>query len=147
MKVERQIISHKFLYHMYCVYCTVLCICGSLLKSISYMYPRIPNLPYQLPTSPYSIKPLPPHPPPTRIVIPVPHQLVKINDSTPPWPHSNSYTSMSEILSKVPPPFHPSPPPSLSRLAHYDVDFDVDLDDVDDEECVANREILDKFVQ
>lgn len=59
---------------------------------------------------------------------------------------------MSEILSKVPPPFHPSPPPSLSRLAHYDVDFDVDVVDVDVdvdfvEECVANREILDKFVQ
>lgn len=53
---------------------------------------------------------------------------------------------MSEIPSKVPllasPPFPP--------LAHYD--DDVDVDDVSDvdfdvEEYVANREILDKFVQ
>lgn len=58
---------------------------------------------------------------------------------------------MSEIPSKVPPPSPPYPP-----LAHYDDDFDVDVDDVDDldvdvdddvEEYVANREILDKFVQ
>lgn len=51
---------------------------------------------------------------------------------------------MSEIPSKVPPPFPPFPP------HHHDVDddfVDVDVDDVDDEECVANREILDKFVQ
>lgn len=53
---------------------------------------------------------------------------------------------MSGILSKVPLPL--SPP-----LAHYDVDDDFDFDvddfdfDVDVEECVANREILDKFVQ
>lgn len=67
---------------------------------------------------------------------------------------------MSEIPSKVPPLFPPFPPLSRVRLAHHhDVDFvddfddfdvDVDVDDVDvfdDEECVANREILDKFVQ
>lgn len=52
---------------------------------------------------------------------------------------------MLEIPSKVPllasPPF---PPLSRVRLAHHDGDFDVD---VDDEEYVANREILDKFVQ
>lgn len=58
---------------------------------------------------------------------------------------------MSEIPSKVPPLASPPYPP----LAHHDVDddFDVDVDDVDFddvfdvEECVANREILDKFVQ
>lgn len=61
---------------------------------------------------------------------------------------------MSEILSKVPPPF-PLFPPRLSPPRHFgdfdfdvdDVDVDVDFFDVDDEECVANREILDKFVQ
>lgn len=53
---------------------------------------------------------------------------------------------MSEILSKA--------PLLASRLCFppRHVDFDDDDDDVDDfdvdvEECVANREILDKFVQ
>lgn len=57
---------------------------------------------------------------------------------------------MSEILSKVPPPSPPYPPRLASPLAHHDVDLDFDFDDVDvfdDEECVANREILDKSVQ
>lgn len=54
---------------------------------------------------------------------------------------------MSEIPSKVPPLL-------ASRLFpphHHDVDVDVDVyvdvDVFDDEACVANREILDKFVQ
>lgn len=53
---------------------------------------------------------------------------------------------MSEIPSKVPPLASPPYPPH-----HHDVDVDVvdfDYFDVfDDEEYVANREILDKFVQ
>lgn len=43
---------------------------------------------------------------------------------------------MSGIPSKVPPPRH-----------FVDDDVDDDFDDVDDDKCVANREILDKFVQ
>lgn len=49
---------------------------------------------------------------------------------------------MSEILSKV--------LLLASRLCfphHHDDDDDFDDFDVDVEECVANREILDKFVQ
>lgn len=51
---------------------------------------------------------------------------------------------MSEILSKAPPPRH-------FDFDDFDFDFDddddFDFDDFDDEECVANREIPDKFVQ
>lgn len=61
---------------------------------------------------------------------------------------------MSEILSKVPPPFPPFPPLSSLASHHhdfddfdFDFDVDVDVDVFDDEEYVANREILDKFVQ
>lgn len=71
---------------------------------------------------------------------------------------------MSEILSKVPllasPPFPPRHfddfdfdvddfvDVDVDDDDDDDVDFDVDVvDDVDVEECVANREILDKFVQ
>lgn len=60
---------------------------------------------------------------------------------------------MSEILSKVPLlasrlcfPHHHDDDDDFDDV---DVDFVDDFDDfvVDDEECVANREILDKFVQ
>lgn len=60
---------------------------------------------------------------------------------------------MSEILSKVPPPFPPYPPPFPPRhfddfdFDFVDVDVDFDVDVFDDKECVANQEILDKFVQ
>lgn len=52
---------------------------------------------------------------------------------------------MSEILSKVPPPSHHHLDDFYFVVDDDDDDFDVD--DVDVEECVANREILDKFVQ
>lgn len=54
---------------------------------------------------------------------------------------------MSEILSKVPPRLSPPFPPRHFDFDDVDVDFDVDVDVFDDEECVTNREILDKFVQ
>lgn len=49
---------------------------------------------------------------------------------------------MSEILSKAPPPSPHNHDDDVD-----DFDFDDDFAVVDDEECVANREILDKFVQ
>lgn len=60
---------------------------------------------------------------------------------------------MSEIPSTAPPPFPPSPPSPPRHFDDFDDDdfyfyfVDVDVDFVDDEEYVANREILDKFVQ
>lgn len=55
---------------------------------------------------------------------------------------------MSEILSKVP-PLLASPP--YPPLAHHEFDYFYFyfyfVDVFDDEEYVANREILDKFVQ
>lgn len=103
LKVKHRIISHKFLYPMYCVMysvsctvCTVLCMCHSTTKvHLCTFFPSHihiflhtcihHNLPSTLPTSPYSIKPLPPHPPPNpRRGTNPPIQLVKITDSTPP---------------------------------------------------------------